>query len=145
MKKEDVLAIYEAELERCRGSSAQAADATRKLLAEIDWRIEQETSRGADAKRMEELRQVRAAAAMRDTGTKSVEFYAWQGTRTKVHEQLFADALSKMPHQTDDFRTLSSELDADLVHAEQKAHGKNLWAQTDKLIASAGVTESGRK
>jgi hypothetical protein len=53
-----------------------------------------------------------------------------KATRTEVHAAL--QGLKPHPERTEGEGP-------DDHHARQKAHGKNLWEATDKLIAEAGI------
>ena len=141
MTPERVQAIYAEELERCKAAPATEALRLRTLLDEI-VREQRKANNVGNEKALKLLQQRRdSVVADMEAPLLPAEHYAWQATRTRVHEALQAEKLP--PHHNPDLHARDADEDPDDVHEDQKRHFKNLWKKADKLVAAAGITKGG--
>lgn len=156
MTRDDVIAIYEAEVLRLRAdvpglqaAHAATADKIRALATaehpsfrHVLWDADRdgvarkfspgEVAANVDTMISQDRREMMALA---DEPT--IRLHACRGTRTRVHAALSEEA-GDPPAKT------TPDEDAEVHHGRQKAHGIALWKATDALVASAGITETGR-
>jgi hypothetical protein len=138
MKKADVIKLYEAEMAMLESSEVAELAAARKLLRDCEVAVVEHERGGAPPSVLAALQNRRDGALRRLRAAESPPpraLQAFRGLRTRVHEQLQAEA--------GDPPGLDVE-DRDEAHHVQKKHFKAMWVQADELVATAGITAKGR-
>lgn len=126
MTKEEVLALYEAELGRLKAAGESGAS----LLA---WACKGTRTRVHEA--------LQAASPPPERGDEHETY--------KAQEKEFCEriAASKAPPTEEQIHALTKarKRSDEIHHERQKLHGVGLWTKTNEIVAAAGVTEQGRE
>lgn len=122
MNKDDVVAIYDAELEALKKREPEAAPSYLLKHAFAGTRT-----------RVHEALQ--AANAYPKAGEEHKHFHAHRDSIVKGETPITTSSL-------DELHRLRADAEGKLAE-KQKIHFTDLWVQADALIASAGITEGG--